>query len=488
MKQSIQTKLAILTVGLMTMIIFLSWAVYNFKVKDFFVAKTEKNLVQIYTQINDAFGEEDNINEKDLIDIFSDTTNNTDAIILVVASDGTMYTTTNERSVMMDSLMSITKMLENPNFDKGEQSYTISQHYDQKLNSDFYDLAGFLNNGYFIAIRTSVSSVNSNIRISNKIFLYFSLIILLLGTMVMLFIGHRFSKPIHNMAIVAKRMSNLDFDAKIDVCTKDEIGELGQSMNYLSEKLEKTISELKSANAELQHDIENKTQIDDMRKEFLSHVSHELKTPIALIQGYAEGLKESINDDPENRNFYCEVIMDEANKMNEMVKKLLALNEIEFGQTQLNIERFNIVELIQNQLDSADILLTEIDAKIEYDEKKPVYVWADEYMIEEVLRNYLTNAIHHVSESGIIRITIERLDTEIRVCIFNTGHLIPEEEIDKLWIKFYKLDKARTREYGGSGIGLSIVAATMEAHGKSYGVRNCTNGVEFYFNLDADNC
>ena len=199
-----------------------------------------------------------------------------------------------------------------------------------------------------------------------------------------------------------------------------------------------------------------------MRKEFLSHVSHELKTPIALIQGYAEGLKENITDDEESKDFYCEVIADEAKKMNAMVKKLLTLNQIEFGNNQLSMQRFDVFE-----------------------EEAPVYVWADELMIEEVFSNYLSNALNHVYENGTIRIWFERMDSNLRIHVYNDGKCIPEEELNKLWIKFYKVDKARTREYGGNGIGLSIVAATMKAHGKDFGVANKENGVDFYFDLDA---
>ena len=257
-------------------------------------------------------------------------------------------------------------------------------------------------------------------------------------------------------------------------------------MNVLSTKLEHTISELKTANSALHHDIEQKTQIDEMRKEFLSHVSHELKTPIALVQGYAEGLKESISDDPQSMEFYCDVIIDEANKMNNMVKKLLSLNELEFGQEQAQVTRFDISELIHNICSSSNILLEESGAELILPPKEPVYVWSDEFLIEEVATNYLTNAIHYVSKPGKIEIRFVQLEKELQVVVYNTGNQIPEEELNKLWIKFYKVDKARTREYGGSGIGLSIVAAAMEALGKSYGVRNVEDGVEFYFNLDTD--
>lgn len=250
-------------------------------------------------------------------------------------------------------------------------------------------------------------------------------------------------------------------------------------MNEMSEKLEQTISELKAANIELQRDIAERRKIDDMRKEFLSHVSHELKTPIALIQGYAEGLKDDMCDDKESRDFYTDVIIDESHKMNTMVKRLLTLNEIEFGDTKLNIERFELVGFVNSILASTKILAEEKGAEIIFEEEPPVYVWADEYMIEEVFTNYLTNAIHYVRKDGVIRISFKPMGNDIRVCVYNQGDWIAEEDIGRVFEKFYKADKARTREYGGNGIGLSIVAATMEAHGKKYGVENVADGVLF---------
>ena len=293
----------------------------------------------------------------------------------------------------------------------------------------------------------------------------------------------RFTKPIEEMAKAAKKMSNLDFDVKVNNLSQDELGKLGNSINEMSSKLEQTISELKTANNELQKDIEQKVQIDEMRKEFLSHVSHELKTPIALIQGYSEGLKDNIFDDDESKEFYCDVIADEAQKMNRMVQKLLTLNQIEFGNNRVEMERFDITELIQNMVDSNKILLEKEGVEVLFQEPV-VHVWADEFMIEEVVSNYLSNARNHVSENGRIAVSYLRHGKNLRVKVFNTGNHIPEEDIEKLWVKFYKVDKARTREYGGSGIGLSIVEATMKAHGRDYGVANVENGVEFYFEVE----
>ena len=241
---------------------------------------------------------------------------------------------------------------------------------------------------------------------------------------------------------------------------------------------------MKSANNELQRDIEKKNKIDEMRKEFLSNVSHELKTPIALIQGYAEGLKEGISDDEESRDFYCEVIMDEASKMNNMVKKLLTLNQLEFGNDNVTMERFDIVSLIKNYLQSAEILCRQKDVKVIMKEYQPIYVWADEFMVEEVFGNYFSNAMNHVADDKVIDVKLLVKEKTVRISVFNTGEPIPEESISHIWEKFYKVDKARTREYGGSGVGLSIVKAIMDALNREYGVENYNNGVEFWFELE----
>ena len=310
------------------------------------------------------------------------------------------------------------------------------------------------------------------------------MIVVAISILAIWFLSQRLTKPLEELTDISIRMSNLDFNAKYESGGEDEIGVLGQNFNKMSKELEQTISELKTANNELQKDIEKKERIDDMRKEFLSNVSHELKTPIALIQGYAEGLKECINDEAESRDFYCEVIIDEAAKMNNMVKKLLTLNQLEFGNDQISMECFDLTELVRGVVNSAQLLADQKDAQILFVQDTSVYVWGDEFKIEEVVTNYVSNAINHIDGERKIEIKMQRREGHIRLSVFNTGKPIPEEDIDKIWIKFYKVDKARTREYGGSGIGLSIVKAIMESMNQKFGVKNYENGVEFWFELE----
>ena len=361
-------------------------------------------------------------------------------------------------------------------------NYTLEVNRD--MDMDYLDMWGMLDNNNVFLIRLPMAGISDSIQISNMFYLYTGMIVVAISILAIWFLSQRLTKPLEELTDISIRMSNLDFNAKYESGGEDEIGVLGQNFNKMSKELEQTISELKTANNELQKDIEKKERIDDMRKEFLSNVSHELKTPIALIQGYAEGLKECINDEAESRDFYCEVIIDEAAKMNNMVKKLLTLNQLEFGNDQISMECFDLTELVRGVVNSAQLLADQKDAQILFVQDTSVYVWGDEFKIEEVVTNYVSNAINHIDGERKIEIKMQRREGHIRLSVFNTGKPIPEEDIDKIWIKFYKVDKARTREYGGSGIGLSIVKAIMESMNQKFGVKNYENGVEFWFELE----
>lgn len=364
--------------------------------------------------------------------------------------------------------------------------YTVQKVYDSRLLDDYIELWGTLDNGNFILIRTPIQGIKDNVHISNTFITYIGIVTLVIGIIAAFVLSSYISKPIKQLSNIAERMSELDFDIKYDGKDKGEIGLLGKSMNNMSQKLEENISQLKTANLELQRDIDKKEKLEKMRTDFLSNVSHELKTPIALIQGYAEGLKEGITDDPESMDFYCSVIMDEAAKMNNMVKRLLTLNQIEFGEDELVMERFDINELVKSVVNANELRATQKNLSITYDIlDTPLYVWADEYKVEEVVTNYLSNAINHCCNENIIKIKVGHIDKDnVRVSVFNTGNNIPEADIEHIWEKFYKVDKARTREYGGNGIGLSIVKAIVESMGKTCGVNNLSDGVEFWFDLD----
>ncbi len=352
-------------------------------------------------------------------------------------------------------------------------NYDITKFYDYEVNSYFIDLNGVLDNGDVVFIRTSFENIEESVAISSQFLAILGAVVIVLGSLFMFIFSSRFTRPINDLSEISDQMSMLNFENKYKGKRKDEIGRLGNSINKLSGKLESTITELKTANIELMKDIKDKNEIDAMRREFLSNVSHELKTPLAIVMGYAEGLKDIVDSDPEEREYYCDVIMDEAGKMNGLVKKLLSLNEIESGDNKIDMCRFDIVELCRNVASSLKVVAKKTDIDISIERTDPIYVWADESLIEEVVVNYLSNAINHVDEQKVIKIDfVESEEGVVRVKVFNSGEHIPESELENIWIKFYKVDKARTREYGGNGIGLSIVKAIIAQHKRDCGVLN----------------
>lgn len=364
------------------------------------------------------------------------------------------------------------------------KSFDIRKHYIESIDTSFIECIGYCkDNQTIVVMSTPMDSMRENVELSNRFLIYIGLIAFVVSFSIIFLMTKKITMPILTLASISERMGKLDFEAKYEGDNEDEIGILGHNMNIMSDKLKDTIEKLQNANDKLQQDIRKKEEIDEMRKDFIANVSHELKTPIALIQGYAEGLNEGLCDDVESRKYYLEVIMDEANKMNTIVKQLLTLSAIESGVKQVEYVKFDITELISGVIDSTHILLREKNIELKFDSSKEIYVFGDEFKIEEVVTNYISNAIHHTDIGGSIDIDIIDKQDRIRILVFNTGNNIPSDDIEHIWDKFYKVDKAHSRTYGGTGIGLSIVKAIMEAHKMNCGVENKEDGVEFWFEL-----
>lgn len=484
MKHSVKRKIAVTFIAVMTAAL-LAIALMNYAfLGTYYTYQKIDTLKQSWKYINRLNAEE----AKDIPDSFSQfcATNNLKVLIMNQYLSQKIYANTIDSDVMKLRLAGILLGEEDQNTRILEEksSYQIQNFHEITLNMDYLQLVGRLSNGCYYMVQCPSESISDAAQISNQFYTYVGLAAVLVGAAIIWLVASRIVKPIKELTDISKRMAALDFDVRYVSGGEDEIGELGHNFNTMSDKLELAISELKSANMQLQKDIEKKIQVDEMRREFLSNVTHELKTPLALIQGYAEGLKDNINEDQESREFYCDVIVDEASKMNEMVKKLLNLNQLEFGNDQVTMERFDLAEVIRGVLQSSSILIGQKDARVMFSQKEPIPVWGDEFKVEEVITNYLTNALNHLDYDRVIEIHCSVEGNTVKTTVFNTGDPIPEEDIEKIWIKFYKVDKARTREYGGSGIGLSIVKAIMESMNQKCGVNNYENGVAFWFTLE----
>ena len=489
---SIRIKLFLSLCVVVIIIITFLIIVNNFILETFYLYSKINTLKLVYDKINIYFND-DECSVEQFKDELEKISINNNFEILIKTGDGitTIYNTNKDylgvikdfnRLVGISSDKNSIIVEENGNFD-------IRRVKDSGNNINYLMLSGTLNNGYMLFIRIPITSIQESVRISNKFLYLIAVFVIILGGVVVSYVSRKFTKPILELNNIAKKMSNLDFSQKYQSTNdENEIDTLGQSINILSQKLETTIKQLRATNRELEKDIEQKSKLNEMKNSFISDVSHELKTPIALVQGYSEGLLENVNTDEENRRFYAEVILDEANKMDQLVKQLLELMKLEYEMREFDNKNFDIIELEKEIVRKSKVMLEEKSVEIKFDSIEPINVVADDFYIDQVITNYITNAIKHVEEVNgekIIEIKNEIIsDTnKVRVSVFNTGKNIDEEDLEKIWNRFYKADESRNRNDGGTGIGLSLVKAIMNNYGNNFGVINKENGVEFFFEI-----
>lgn len=349
--------------------------------------------------------------------------------------------------------------------------------------NQFLCLVGMLNEDTIILERIPVSYIKQNSSFNSTFLFVTSLFTLAICIAFAYWLSRRFTRPLIEIEEVATAMAELDFSKQYTGTSEDEIGRLGQSINQLSAHLKEAIDQLKRANAELAFEITEKERIDSMRREFIVNVSHELKTPLAVIQGYAEGLRVGVTDNEEDREYYCNIIVDEAQRMNHMVMQLLSLSKLELGRQPPELTDVDLYALCSQLVEKTRVLSQ--NRQICFDEVQAT-VYADAQMMEQVVSNYLSNAIRYTPDGGKIRMyTTQEPPDKVIFSIENEGENIASEALPFLFDQFYRTDKARSRESGGTGVGLSIVRAITDLHGGSCGVENIPGGVRFWFIVSA---
>lgn len=395
------------------------------------------------------------------------------------------------RILYRDTTVSVPDVTGNPfpllqplNLQPGEYAVTTQPLREQNTAANLLVLYGRTNSGLNTMLQSSLADIEESTAITNRFLLWSALIALTASGLVLWFLIRSVTGPLSRLSRMAERMAALDFSGRYDGIARDELTQLGNSLNTVSETMETTLAELKTANARLLGDMERTEQQSEARRSFISNVSHELKTPLALIRTYAEGLCENVAEDEEQRRFYCEVIGDEAERLSQMISRMTMLMQLESGKEELQIDRFDIRHLCERLLERYEPLFAERQLTIPPLADSPAFVWGDALLIENVMTNFLTNALNHVEIGGTVRLFWNLTEQEtLRITVFNSGSHIPENELPRIWESFYKVDKARTRAYGGTGIGLSVVAAIMRVHHMPYGVRNTEDGVEFFIEL-----
>ncbi|MCT4598589.1 MAG: ATP-binding protein [Vallitalea sp.] len=330
-----------------------------------------------------------------------------------------------------------------------------------------------------IEVRSSLQPVGEAINILSDYYIVFYILAIILSIIIALIYSKLISKPLLKLTNVADKMANMDFSVKSSINSNDELGILSNSLNFLASNLDKALNDLTEANNQLVLDMEKEKKQEQVRKEFVANVSHELKTPLGIIKGFAEGIKDGIKK--EKADYYIEVILDEIEKMNTLIMEMLELSKLE-ASNNIEKEEFSIKEIIDKTINILELGINNKGLNIQV---KGNYntVYGVRSQIEQVVINLISNAVKYCLDNTDIIITGEIKGEYNYIYIYNEGNKLSEEELESIWLRFYKIDKSHNRESGGTGLGLAIVKAILDGHNSDYGVMNKDKGVVFYFSL-----
>ncbi|MDH8678109.1 histidine kinase dimerization/phospho-acceptor domain-containing protein [Fusibacter bizertensis] len=498
---NIRQKLFFQIGSLMLLFILLLFLANTFLLEPFYVQSEKRKLLSTYENLNAMHSEAIDSNTLYTLQLKSSTfieievINETDGTIIIPKNPDYLSTTPSDREGPKP-----------PPFERiiieKEESVNQNLKYvwfeDPQKGTHFFMLSGYLDSGLHIEIRVPMTSINENVGFLNQFLLIAGVVILVVTIFSANIISKHFTTPILNMFAVTDNIKKLDFSSSCEVLANDELGKLAENINEMSYSLKNNLNQLEENNKELKIEIDERHRIDEQRKALLSNVSHELKTPLSLVQGYSEGLKLSLNKNPEKIAFYCDVIIDEAKKMDLLVSELLDINRIQFSDIPLYKESIVAKDFIDYILKKYEPMLKSNNIKLSYnfsitDLKSPIILSIDALRSEQIITNLMNNALAYVDEHQIIDITValnqppknkKNDSTHLRIDLANSHPPVEPDELQNWWESFYKADKARTRENGGYGLGLSIIKAIQEADNNEYGVYYDEGMIHFYVDFD----
>lgn len=483
----IRRKLFLQIGGLVILLVCLMFMANTLLLEPFYINRQKKQLLADFEKIDalDTLDVATHINQLVAIEAISR------ADLIITNQEGQILYTSNphiKRTPPQEGFSSMTEKKPPPaqvtQVDVVSESVKIILATDDDLDVRNLVLVGSLSNGLFIELRIPIASIHASINLMNQFVLMTGLLLFLLSLVVAYVISITFTKPIRDMNASTMRLKQLDFKTHLEVTSNDELGQLAESINELSVVLSQTISRLNTQNQQLAHEIKEKTKLDNKRKELLNNVSHELKTPLALMHGYAEALQLNVVMDPDKIHLYADIIHEETQKMTAIIESLLHINHIESGDLRLDISAFDVTACLRDEINRVEPLLTSEQVALTTDLEKPTWVAADRVLIERVISNLLTNAIWHGRAPKSLHISLDQRADKTRVSFSNPTSPLTPLQLENLWESFYKVDDARKRAESGHGIGLSVVKAIMQAHKQGFGVDQVNDTITFWFECE----
>ena len=402
-----------------------------------------------------------NYNEEDYVALFDEVSINNDICIELVKNGRMQYTSSSvdkkcmtrnnfglfefQNRFMNNNLTSDKAEIINPNFN----NKTLVEGV--KLDSDTY-----------LFVNTSLVPLDDSIKILKNQFIYIAIIILLISVLAAYFISKRLSIPIIKINDKAKRIGAKDYDVVFEDSNILELDELGNTLNDATKELAKT---------------------DELRRELMANVSHDLKTPLTLIRAYAEAAKDIDSDKKEKREQDLNIIVSEVERLSLLVNDILDLSKLESNAIKIELEDLNLKELIDSIINKFEILKND-GYKFIVNCDNDVVVNSDKKKLEQVIYNLVNNAINYAGSDMIITINVLKNDNYVRVEVIDHGKGISDDNLKLIWDKYYKVDKTHKRNKYGTGLGLSIVKSICISLNYNYGVESKVNeGTKFYFDI-----
>ncbi|MBM6860537.1 HAMP domain-containing histidine kinase [Clostridium saudiense] len=492
MNKSISNKLFRITFSLILSVFIINMIVQLFFFEDFYLNRKVKDLKNEVNTFRTMYSYQ-LVNKNTLYNALSSYEDSNNSKMAIFSLDGKLKYLTNYQDGVDDSttltafcadLISNRELIDRVlAHDTVEWTIFTDKSSDSKKIGVVSPMSLQNFNDSIIISVSSIQPIQEAASVIKSFYFYLLICILFVAIILSNIYAKLISKPLIKINKVAEKMSNLDFDVKCDITSQDEIGSLANTLNFLSSNLENALDDLKDKNLKLENEIERERNLENMRKDFVTSVSHDLKTPIGIISGYAEGLKDDIvtGDD---RKIYLETIIDEANKMNSLLNSMLDLSRLETDKATLALENFNIVRLLQGMIKKFSLELTNKNISANFITLPPyAYVNGDILKIEQVIQNLITNGIKYSPEGSNINISVLDQNNDFIISIENTGVNIPEKELGNIFAKFYRLDKSGDRTKKSYGLGLSIVKRILDLHNSIYSITNTSDGVLFKFTL-----
>lgn len=378
---------------------------------------------------------------------------------------------------MMDRISP--RRIERYRLDKNNEGNRLSKHRGMD-HLEYYKL---LPTGQFIILRISMDSIKSTVGIVNEFYIYEGIAILIGSLFFVYIFSLHITRPIIALNSIIRRMVNMDFSYRANIKRGDELEELGDNINFLSSELEKNIGQLKLSNMKLKDEVEKRRKIDELRKEFIASVTHEIKTPVTVINTHAEMLLYDLIENQEEGKEYLKTIMSEGDNISTLLNELIKLIKLEEKIVDIEIEKLELFDLLREESSKYKIDLAKKNVSLILNLEEDLVALGDEFKIRQVVNNLLSNGVSYVEDGGELRVNLETVEDKARIEIINTGSSIPEDKVENIWKAFYRVEKSRNKKYGGTGLGLTIVNGILERHGSEFGVENISDGVKFWFTL-----